>query len=135
MPDANRDRRSHRRYAVTLDLEYKLLKRGRGIQIGSGKTLDISSHGILFQASESFALGDRIELMIRWPFLLERVCPLKLVIRGRVVRVDDGNRIAVSVTYHEFHTARQQDARIDPRKGVRHEMLTERTSPKIPQAG
>jgi hypothetical protein len=135
VPDANRDQRSHRRYPVTLAVEYKLLKRGRVIQTGSGRTLNISSRGILFEANEPFALGGPIELMISWPFLLEGVCPLKLVIRGRVVRVDDGNRIAVSVTYHEFHTARQQDARIDPRKGVGHEILTERTSPKNPQAG
>jgi hypothetical protein len=115
------DQRSHRRYSVTLDLEYKLLKRGRVVQLGSGRTVNISSRGILFEASESFALGDRIELMISWPFLLERVCPLKLVIRGRVVRVDDGNRIAVSVTYHEFRTSR---ARITQREGAGYEMLT-----------
>jgi hypothetical protein len=133
--DGNRDQRSHHRYAVTLDLEYKLLKRGRGIQIGSGKTLDISSHGILFQASESFALGGPIELMIRWPFLLEHVCPLKLVIRGRVVRVDDGNRVAVSVTYHEFRTSRQQNARITQRKGAGYEMLTQGRRPQISETG
>ena len=106
VPDANRDKRSHRRYPITLDVEYKLLKRGRVIQIGSGKTLDISSHGVLFEANEALAPGGLIELMISWPFLLESVCPLKLVIRGRVVRVDDGKRIAVRVTYREFHTAR-----------------------------
>jgi hypothetical protein len=105
VPDANRDKRSHRRYPITLDVEYKLLKRGRVIQIGSGKTLDISSHGVLFEANEALAPGDLIELKMTWPFLLEGV-PLKLALRGRVVRVDDGKRIAVRVTYREFHTAR-----------------------------
>ena len=106
MPDANRDQRLHRRYPVTLELEYKLLKRGRVVQRGSGRTLNISRSGVLFEANEALAPGGLIELMISWPFLLERVCPLKLVIRGRVVRVDDGKRIAVRVTYREFHTAR-----------------------------
>jgi hypothetical protein len=103
--DANRDQRSHRRYAVTLDLEYKLVKRSRVVQLGSGRTLNISSGGVLFEATYALSPGGLLELMISWPVFLEGFCPLKLVMRGHVVRNDDGNQVAITVTYHEFRTA------------------------------
>jgi hypothetical protein len=68
----------------------------------------MSRGGVLFQANEALAPSGLIELMISWPVFLEGVCPLKLVMQGRVVRKDDDNRIAIRVTYREFRTARRQ---------------------------
>ena len=134
MPDANRDQRLHRRYPVTLELEYKLLKRGRVVQRGSGRTLNISRSGVLFEANQALAPGGLIELMIRWPISLQGICPLKLLVRGRVVRIDDDKGVAIRVTYREFRTARRQNARSAQRTGVGSEM-TEGRPPPISEAG
>lgn len=99
------DRRVHRRYPIILEVEYKLLKLGRVIEVGSGRTLNISTGGILFEANNTLHPSRRIELTLRWPMLLDGVFPMKLVIQGSIKR-NDGNRIAMSTKSHEFHMAR-----------------------------
>ena len=98
------DQRSHRRYPITLEIEYKLLSKGRVERLGAGKTLNVSSGGVLFEAKEVLPPGSSVEVLMAWPFLLEGVCPLKLVIQGRVVR-SASKQIAVRTDHHEFRTA------------------------------
>jgi hypothetical protein len=98
------DQRSCRRYPITLEVEYKLLNKGRVERLGSGKTLNMSSGGVFFEATDTLPAEGPIELVMNWPFLLEGVCPLKLVMRGHIVR-RDGQRIAVHAKHHEFRTA------------------------------
>ena len=97
------EQRSSQRYPIELEVEYRLLGKGR-TQVGSGKTRNISSSGVLFQAHDAPAAGSSIELMLSWPFLLEGVCPLRLVMRGRIVR-SDPHGVAIQSNYHEFRTA------------------------------
>jgi hypothetical protein len=99
--ETDAEQRAHPRYAITLDLEYKLLSRGREVQYGSGRMLNISTGGILFEMNDALPSSRSIELMIGWPFLFDGVCPIKLAIQGHVVR-NDGNRIAVSIQRHKF---------------------------------
>jgi hypothetical protein len=98
------DQRSHQRYPIILKIEYKLMKRGRVERLGSGRTKNISSGGIFFESDDSLPSGGRLELAMDWPFLLEGVCALKLVMRCRIVR-SDTNGIAVKIVHHEFRTA------------------------------
>ena len=91
------DQRLHQRYPITLKVEYKLLKKGRVDRLGTGLTLNISSGGIFFETGDSLPVKE-------WPFLLEGVCALKLVMRGRIVRKDTTG-IAVQIASHEFRTA------------------------------
>jgi hypothetical protein len=98
------DQRSSRRYPIALEIEYKLLRKGRVERLGLGMTLNVSSSGVLFEAKESIPPGSSVELLMQWPFLLEGVCPLKLVIQGSVVR-SDGKGVAVRAKHHEFRTA------------------------------
>jgi len=98
------DQRLNRRYPIALEIEYKLLRKGRVERLGLGRTLNVSSGGVLFEANEPLPAGSSIELLMYWPFLLEGVCPLKLVIHGSVVR-SDGKRVAVQTKHHEFRTA------------------------------
>jgi len=95
------DQRLRRRYPITLHVDYKLPNRGQVVRSGSGRTLNLSSGGVLFKANDSLPAGSSIELMIDWPLLLKDACPLKLVIRGRVVR-SDAQAIAVKIMLHEF---------------------------------
>ena len=104
------DQRSNRRYPIALEIEYKLLRKGRVERLGIGRTLNVSSGGVLFEASESLPAGSSIELLMQWPFLLEGVCPLKLVIHGNVVR-SDTKGVAVRSKHHEFRTAGARPSR------------------------
>jgi len=97
------DRRSHRRYPLVLEVQYKAF-RGRASRIGFGTTLNVSRRGVLFKAADSLTAGSAIELTMNWPFLLEGVCPLKLVKRGRVIR-NDARGVAVRAKDHEFRIA------------------------------
>jgi|HubBroStandDraft_6_1064221.scaffolds.fasta_scaffold1181433_1 hypothetical protein len=107
------EQRSHQRYPIELEVEYRLVAKGQSDQLGSGKTRNISSGGVLIHALGSPPEGSTIELMLNWPFLLEGVCPLKLVMRGRIVR-SDGRGVAIQSNYHEFRTAGSRIARGRP---------------------
>ena len=96
--------RTHQRYPIELEMEYRLLSKGRSERLGSGKTRNISSGGVLFEVADSPPEGGSIEVMLNWPFLLEGVCPLRLVMRGRIVR-SDTRGVAIQSKFHEFRTA------------------------------
>jgi hypothetical protein len=96
------ERRSRQRFPLALAVEYKLL--GSDERIGSGWTCNISSTGVLFEAPDWEPFSGSIELMVNWPCALDNACALKLVMKGRVVRIE-GRGIAIHTTQHEFRTA------------------------------
>jgi len=101
-PDARQvERRLHCRYPITLDVHYKLLATGGGEQIGIGKTVNVSSGGVLFEATDGLPARRLIEVFIDWPLPKEGAHPLKLAMYGRVIR-SDGKLAAVLVSRHEF---------------------------------
>src|SRR5215472_8204634 len=103
------ERRSHQRYPLSLDVEYKLLERKLVQRKGLGRTINISARGVLFGISDLLPIlidllsSDSVQLVINWPFLLDGSIPLKLLMYGNFVRVR-GNTIAVRVTGHAFYT-------------------------------
>lgn len=103
-PEAiNGDRRFDRRYAITLDLRWKLIRRRKVLQSGCGATVDLSSGGILFEAGRPLPIGLNVELSISWPALLHDIAPMQLVASGKIVRAN-GSRAAMQMTQHEFRT-------------------------------
>ena len=107
------DVRLHPRYPIQLDLQYGLIspRKGRRTQpVGFGRTVNLSSRGVLFEADNirsvtNIAVGSSIiELRLDWPLMLEEQCMLKLVVRGLVVR-QDGDRLALVIERYEFRTA------------------------------
>lgn len=98
------DRRLRTRYPVRLDVEYMMVNRGRVVGRGNGTTVNISSHGILFQTNHDLPTGRPIKVVIKWPFSLEGMCALKLHIFGTIVR-SDATRTAIQIDRHEFRTA------------------------------
>ena len=98
------DQRNHKRFPISLDIQYRQLNRGRVAHHGTGRTINISSGGVLFDAESPLLPGANVEIVVNWPFLLEGVCPLKLVMRGRVVR-SEGVSAAVQMRQHEFRVA------------------------------
>jgi len=112
------ERRSKGRYPIELELEYKLLKRGRVEWAGVGRTLNISSSGVLVETDRSLLPGALVELSVKWPFLLRGMCALKLVLRGRIVRCHANSKAAaIKAESREFRTAGVRAIR-DERKPV-----------------
>jgi hypothetical protein len=108
------DQRANGRYPIALDVQYKLLRGDRVISMGSGKTLNISSGGVLLETDQPLPPSGVVELAIQWPFLLREVCSLKLVVRGRIVRRDHETKAtAVRNESHEFRTAGIRSSRRD----------------------
>src|SRR5579884_2208889 len=98
------DRRENRRYELVLELKWKLVRRRKVLESGSGRTLDVSSSGVLFDAGRPLPVGLNVEMSIAWPALLHNVAPMQLVVSGRVVR-SDNVRAAIQIVQHEFRTA------------------------------
>ncbi len=107
-PVIHGDRRSDRRYPLELELRYKLIRRKKVLETGYGRTLDMSSGGILFETARPLPPGLTIELSVSWPVLLRNTAPLKLVVIGRVVR-NEANCTAVRMLQHEFRTQGARD--------------------------
>jgi hypothetical protein len=102
------DRRSHRRYPIVLEVEYKVLRRHQVVERGSGFTLNISSSGVLFEPNDTLRSTGEIELTLHWPFLLDGVCPLRLVTQGCVIHHHGhGKRIAISIRRYDFYIGRK----------------------------
>ena len=107
LPETSRgDQRAKDRYPITLELQYKLLDKGRVDRVGVGRTVNISSHGVLFETDRPLTPGRLVELTMKWPFLLRGICGLKLVVRKRIVRCHANTKAtAVKAESHEFRTA------------------------------
>jgi hypothetical protein len=104
------DRRYDRRYGIALELRWKLVRRRKVLDSGPGRTVDISSGGILFDAGRQLPVGLNVELSIAWPALLHNVSPMQLVVTGRIVRTQ-GNRTAIHMSQHEFRTVGAPEGR------------------------
>jgi len=96
------ERRSAARFAIEQEVRYKLFNR-HGVEVGVGKTLNISSRGLLFTTEHALSPGERLEVSVNWPVQLDNHCGLKLVTTGRVVRAQPG-MAAVSIERYEFRT-------------------------------
>src|SRR5712692_5571944 len=100
------DHRLHSRYPIRLDLQYNLLKHGLVKRTGSGKTLNISTGGIFFTSEYPLPEQSVIALEMNWPILLDGACPLKFVVRGRIVR-SGTTGTAVRVRSYDFRTSKR----------------------------
>jgi len=111
------DRRSDRRYDLKLDLRWKLIRRQRVLDSGSGISVDLSSGGILFDAGRPLPCGFNVELSVAWPVLLRDIAPLQLIVSGRIMRAF-GTCAAIQMVQHEFRTvaqpAEQRSAALHP---------------------
>jgi c-di-GMP-binding flagellar brake protein YcgR len=101
--DKQSNRRSSARMSIEREVQYRVLNSKNGEVAASGKTLNMSSSGVLFTTENMLLPGRRIELSINWPAQLDNKCALKLVARGRVVR-SQPDCAALEILQHEFRT-------------------------------
>jgi hypothetical protein len=103
------DRRASDRFPIERDIRYRILNRKSDDEVGAGKTVNMSSNGVLFTTDGFLIPGRRVEVAISWPAQLNSKVPLKLVARGRVVRSESG-MAAVEIQQYEFRTQGSQAA-------------------------
>jgi hypothetical protein len=98
------ERRASNRLPIERDVRYKLLGGKKSVkQMGLGKTVNMSSGGVLFTTESPLPEGERVELAVSWPAQLNQELPLKLVAMGRLVRSDE-THAAISIERYEFKT-------------------------------
>ena len=97
------DRRENSRFPVREEVRYRILQSKAAQLTGAGRSLDISSGGILFTTNERLPTGRMIEISVNWPARLDGTCLLQLVATGRVVR-SDAATAAVRIERYEFKT-------------------------------
>jgi hypothetical protein len=103
-----RERRRKDRFPTESNVRYTLLVRGSRGKTGTGRAIDISSHGIRFRTEEPLTPGSPLLLSVDWPVRLGEACLLQLVARARVVRCGGGVAAARFESW-EFHTRRSQN--------------------------
>ena len=106
------DRRGSDRFPIEREVRYKVLNKKNMDEMGAGKTLNMSSTGILFTAEHLLLPGKRLEVSISWPAQLNNKTPLKLVARGRIIRYEDGSA-AMEIQQYEFRTSATQAAAVN----------------------
>jgi len=98
------ERRSSGRFPIEREVRFRIRSKRSNEEPGTGRTVNISSSGVLFTTSRELVPGRKLELSISWPVQLNNECPLKFVARGRVVRADHG-WAAIEIQQYEFRTA------------------------------
>jgi hypothetical protein len=97
------ERRVADRFPIEREVRYKVLNKRNQNEEGTGRTINISSNGVLFTTDQILLPGKRLELSISWPAQLDNKCQLKLVARGRVARLEQG-KAAIEIQQYEFRT-------------------------------
>ena len=100
----NTERRRSSRFPIEREVRYKTLNQRTEVLAGNGRTLNISSSGVLFTSDHDLPIGTRLELSISWPAQLNDRCLLNLVARGRVTRHNKG-QLALQIQQYEFRTS------------------------------
>ena len=104
-----KERRAFQRYRIEHGVHYRVI----GFEIsGSGKTVNMSRGGVLLATDRILPPGLRVELEVDWPIRLADEDPVKLVIRGKIVR-SKKNGVAfagVTISWYDFHTVSDQSA-------------------------
>ena len=101
------ERRSADRFPIEREVKYKVLNKKSPDEAGNGKTLNMSSNGVLFTSEQFLTPGKRMEVAISWPAQLNNKTNLKLVARGRIVRFEEG-QAAMEIQQYEFRTSGAQ---------------------------
>ena len=116
------DRRRKMRFPIERDLRYKIAENGVVIASGIGKTLNIGSGGVSFQAEQQLTPGAFVELSVSWPALLGDDTPMRLIVFGRILRCT-GLKTACTIDKYEFRT---QARTVTPIKAIRSDGMLQR---------
>jgi len=97
------ERRDTDRFALERELRYRTMESPAENAGGKGRTVNMSSSGVLFTVEGILQRGHRVELAVDWPAQLNASCRLQLVALGKVVRSDE-NTAAIQIEKYDFRT-------------------------------
>jgi hypothetical protein len=80
---------------------------------GKAWTISISSRMILIEPDHRIRIGQRLQVVIDWPALVDDRIPLKLHVTGRTVSTDETG-LAIEVKTYEFRIAAAKSAMVRP---------------------
>jgi c-di-GMP-binding flagellar brake protein YcgR len=100
------ERRSAERYPIVLNAHYQALRKRSG-DGAVGRTVNISSGGLLIVSDHKVPVGVRLEVLVEWPALLDGAIELLLVATGKVVRVRESS-FALELSRYEFRTTKRK---------------------------
>ena len=103
LTDGLGERRASLRFPIVRDVRYEMTSHRGEPKSGTGKTVDMSSGGVLFVVPEALDPGKQIKLSISWPAHLDGKYALKLLVWGQITRCQ-GTSVAVKIDSHEFRT-------------------------------
>ena len=96
------DCRASVRLPINRSVRYTILGEKKRLRhAGLGKTLNMSSGGVLFTTEFQLPEGGRVELVVSWLARFNDALPVKLVLTGRLVR-SGATQAAMSVDRYEF---------------------------------
>ena len=95
--------RKTQRYELALAARFRHLTPDGIGHLGNGVTVELSRRSTLLISDEPPTSGAVIEVTIAWPFLLQNVCALDLIIKGRVLRISTRGMVIENQSY-EFRT-------------------------------
>ena len=98
------ERRRGIRFPMDMEVRYSVVGNRRPAEIGSGRTIDMSSSGLSFTADTPLSIGQGLEVSIDWPVLLDGGVQLQIA-SGVVVRTT-GAVTAIRIERHDFRTRR-----------------------------
>jgi hypothetical protein len=110
-PDSHRPKRAA--CLPSYKIERGVHHRGIGIEIsGTGKTVNMSRGGGLLAIDRILPRGLNVEVEVDWPVELSDRIPVKLVIRGKIIRSKTNGiaLVGVMIASYEFHTVSDQSA-------------------------
>jgi hypothetical protein len=100
------ERRGDRRYEYQMELQFSY-RLGGGMHFGTGRTADLSRTSVRFLTDDPPPKGADLELRIAWPYLLQNVCPLELVVLGTATMTGERGTV-LTMSHYEFKTCGQR---------------------------
>jgi hypothetical protein len=82
-------------------MEFRIVQGQEVVQSGTGRTLNLSNTGILFESGETLPVGAEVEISVAWPARLDNAIALNFCVSGHVSRSADC-RHAVRILEHDF---------------------------------
>jgi hypothetical protein len=77
--------RARPRYQLNLELRFSY-RYGKCTYHGTGRTKDLSDKVICFESDQELPGGVQLELRIAWPFALQGLFPLEMIVHGALLR-------------------------------------------------
>jgi hypothetical protein len=97
-------RNAARRFPMSYGLRYVMTQpAAERTGTGAGETVWMSRHEVSFLTKGPARVGDKVQIYIAWPVLLNDAVPLQLILNAEIVQCS-GPLCVAKLTRHEFRT-------------------------------